>query len=146
MSKTKNTESNGLIAQLLKKYTLPETFKVETELGDLEFKNFKSRGEMLDILEKAEKFAEMVHSKNPLPAWLNIRTNYPADARMAYLISELSVAPKISQLEAYEIMKSPILASAILNAIENSQLQFQEVEVTQVEDEKKDLQETTTTE
>ena len=114
--------NNKLLSNLISKYAAPS----EIEFEGLKFRSFTSAGEANEVSEKANKFAQMV-AKTTEKTFVEVRTPYATDSVNAYIISFLSVEPKISEVEAFQIVKTPLLAGAILNKLSDSFVK-QEVE------------------
>jgi len=137
-----------MIEELLESYGTPETFEVELPKGEkLTFRHITNFAELSRFKKEANDFARILLSKNcPGPYREHAPNNMDA-AIAAYTISTLSVEPRFEHIDALKLMKAPYLVQTILNQIDATRMNYlNEGFAAQVEAEKKDSNETESTE
>jgi len=134
----------NIIDKILKQNSIKQ--KIEVVIGDetLIFRYFKSNGELQEVTNKANEFAEMV-IKRPSGPFKALGITYKQDAIGAYILSYLSVEPKISEIDALRITQNPDVYLAIFEGIESGRVEREKAEVEEVIEEKKDSNQTPTT-
>lgn len=108
------------IEDILSQYTPEPEFTVTLARGEkLKFRSHKSHEELRDHQKAAANWFAGI--PNPLPEghpWEGLAPTNAEDAYNVFTISELSIAPKITQIHAMRMLKAPGLVEYLSDRIE----------------------------
>ncbi|HLO97253.1 MAG TPA: hypothetical protein VK171_01550 [Fimbriimonas sp.] len=92
------------LESFIEEYKAPETFVVTLPGGhEFKFKTIKSHTEFVGFTEKAKRFIKLTQGKSVPKDWKQFQPIHPETANKAFTVSELSLEPKFSQLDALRL-------------------------------------------
>jgi hypothetical protein len=138
------------LTSVLGRWTPPPTFKIELGGGDeLEFKSCGSYSEYRSLERSAGQWAadfqaypgSKAAGLAPFKDWVHLPTSQE-EAVAAFIISELSVEPKLGIGDACALLKAPLLVDFLLKSIRIAHRDASMMSLSAgVDAEKKDLEE-----
>ena len=95
------------LSSIIDQYKAPESFDVVLPAGEtFTFRAIKSHTELVDFRKKAAVFVKAATSKALIDAWKEFAPIPAETALIAFTVSELSLEPKIEQIDALSIAKN----------------------------------------
>lgn len=95
------------LSGLIEQYKAPESFDVTLPAGEVfTFRAIKSHAELVDFRKRAGVFVKAATSRALIEAWKEFAPIPAETALIAFTVSELSLEPKIEQLDALTLAKN----------------------------------------